>query len=105
MIVMKEKEKYELEEMFEAYSRNAERINQRLGKGEPPAIDFDKLNAFYRDWRRRTSMRVSSVAAVIAVILFVVTPAADGYAMTTVVDRMDQIGYIDYYLLGHEVEG
>ena len=100
---MEEKSKYELEELFEAYRRRMGRVEQRLGESEPIEVDFDRLKTCRRDgWL--SLGRVFSVAAVIALILFVVTPAADNYAMTSVVNRLDKIESVSDCLYGYGEE-
>ena len=100
---MDEKNKYELEELFEAYRRRMGRVEQRLDECEPIEVDFDKLKAYRRDGWLSTG-RVFSVAAVIALILFVLTPAADSYAMTSVVNRLDKIESVSNCLYGYGEE-
>ena len=104
-MVMNENNKYELEDMIEAYHRYMERIDQRIGEGHPPVIDFDRLKARCRAERRMSRRRVCSVAAVMALILFVVTPATDGYGMTSVVNRPDTVVCVNNCLIGYEKEG
>jgi len=99
---MNEENKYELEDMIEAYHCYMERVGQRIGEGRPPMIDFDRLEARCRAERRLSRLRVSSVAVVMALILFVVTPAADGYGMTSVVNRMDKVVSVNNCLFGYE---
>ena len=93
---MCENKKYTVDEMFENYRRYSEQVERMCRNSVPFKVDFAVMKRYCRKGRL-SPLRVSMVAAVLSGILFTVMPAADGYAMTTVVARQDKAENIVYH--------
>ena len=90
---MSMKTKPTIEQMFDAYIRHDNELEQACRRSPLPEPDFGKLPQLgYPTWRG--ALKISCMGLSVLFLLLFVLPSADGYAMTTIFNRMGKMEMI-----------